>query len=166
MLDAIDDLIAYRRPHGISPMMERVYRFHKVKPQVLDFLVQELRDAGASGWPRASLASLWHYARWVLTQKYRVPGESFVMDQNLATHYGRIVVILHPDLNGFFEMKKSTQADADLGIRLEPSCPGHKRGYIRRLLWADGQPIENGWRPANPHEPKPVSRRERVRRVA
>jgi hypothetical protein len=166
MTDAVDELIAYRKPHGFSRMMERVYRFHRANPQVLDFLVQELQDARASGWTRASLGSLWHYARWVLTRKYRAPGESFVMDQNLTTHYARIIVILHPDLNGFFEMKKSPRADADLGTCLEAPNPTHKRGYIRRLLWADGNDIERGWRPSNRHQPKPVSRRERVRRTA
>ncbi len=166
MFDAVDELIEHRKPHGFSPMMERVYRFHKSHPQVLDFLVRELYDARASGWTRTSLGSLWHYARWVLTRKYRAPGGGFAMDQNLTTHYERIIVILHPDLNGFFKMKTSPRADADLGTRLEPHNPGHKRGYIRRLVWDDGESIERGWRPANPHEPQPVSRRERVRRAA
>ena len=54
------------------------------------------------GWKRASLGSLWHYARWVLTRRHRVPGESFAMSNNLFPWYGRIIAILHPDLNGFF----------------------------------------------------------------
>lgn len=41
-----------------------------------------------------------------------------------------------------------------------------KPGHIRRLVWADGTAIENGWRPTTPHEPKPVRRRERVTRAA
>jgi hypothetical protein len=160
MTDAIDELIEYRRPYWVSPMLRRVRRFHKANPQVLDFLIQELREVRESGWLKISLGSLWHHARWVLTQKYRTPGETFAMSNNLFPCYERIIIILHPEFNGFYEMAKS-QADADLGTMLEPvSTPGK----VRRLLWADGTPIEHGWRPNTPHEPKPVSRRERVRR--
>lgn len=164
MIDAIDELIEYRKQFGcLSPMLRRVYRFHKINPQVLDFLVSEMRVDRENGWTRTSLGSLWHYARWVLTRKHRVPGESFVMSNNLFPHYERIIVILHPELNGFFVMSKS-KADEDLGTMLEPAPMHHERGYIRRLLWADGTPIEQGWRPTTPHEPKPVRRRERVKR--
>jgi hypothetical protein len=166
MTDAIDELIEHRRQDGpLSAGLLRVYKFHRTNPQVLDFLVAELWDARASGWGRASLGSLWHHARWVLTKKYRSPGEPFVMSNNYFPWYERIIVILHPDLNGFFEMAKS-RADADLGTKLESVPSNAKRGYIRRLLWADGSPIERGWRPASPHEPKVVNRRERVRRYA
>jgi hypothetical protein len=166
MTDAVDELIAYRKQFGrLSSMLRRVHRFHRTNPQVLDFLVHELREVRDSGWPRASLGSLWHHARWVLTQKYRAPGESFVMSNNLFPHYERIIAILHPEFNGFYEMAKS-KADADFGTMLERVIKNPKRGYIRRLLWADGTPIEQGWRPTTRHEPKPVTRRERVRRTA
>ena len=73
-----------------------------------------------NGWSRTSLGSLWHYARWVLTRKHHVPGESFVMSNNLFPHYGRIIVILHPELNSFFAMAKS-KADTDFGTCLSRS---------------------------------------------
>jgi hypothetical protein len=141
-------------------MMVRVLRFHKTNTEVLDFLVQELRDTRANGWTRASVGSIWHYARWVLTRKYRAPGESYVMSNNLFPHYARIIAILHPDLNGFFTMTKSA-ADKDFGTMLEP-VKNQKPGYIRRLVRADGREID--FRPTTPHEPKPVHRKERVRR--
>jgi hypothetical protein len=159
-MDQVDELIEYRKQYGLSPMLRRVHRFHKTNPQVLDFLVQELKDVKANGRPRASLGSLWHYGRWVLTEKHRAPGESFTMSNNLFPCYGRIIVILHPELNGFFEMVKC-RADGDLGTVLEPEA---KPGSVRRLLWADGKTIESGWQPSKPHEPQPVPRRERVRR--
>jgi hypothetical protein len=163
MIDAVDELIAYRKQNGrLSPMLKRVRRFHRANPQVLDFLVLEMRVDRENGWTRTSLGSLWHYARWVLTRKHHVPGESFVMSNNLFPHFGRIIAILHPELIGFFAMAKS-KADADLGTVLEP-VKNQKPGYIRHLQWADGTAIENGWRPTIPHEPKPVGRRERVRR--
>jgi hypothetical protein len=132
---------------------------------VLDFLVSEMRAEKDSGWGRTSLGSLWHYSRWVLTRVERAPGETFAMSNNLFPYYGRIIAILHPDLNGFFETAKSA-ADVDFGTMLEPAPIDRKPRYVRRLMWADGTPIERGWRPSTPHEPKPVNRRERVRRVA
>jgi hypothetical protein len=162
-MDAIDELIEHRRPYGISPMLRRVHNFHQTNPQVLDFLVEELREVRASGWERTSLGSLWHHARWVLTQKYSAPGETFVMSNNLFPHYSRIIVILHPDLNGFYGMAKSG-ADLDLGTMLEPFSNAHPKKYVRRLLWADGKSIERGWRPGAQHVPQQVARRERVRR--
>jgi hypothetical protein len=163
-MDAIDELITHRKQTGsISPILQRVHKFHRTNPQVFDFLVSEMRVDRANGWSRTSLGSLWHYGRWVLTRKHRAPGESFLMSNNLFPYYGRIIAILHPELNGFFGMAKS-QADADFGTMLEPGARHPKPGYIRRLIWADGTPIEAGWRPATRHEPKPVRRRERVTR--
>jgi len=152
MMDAIDELITHRRQTGsISPMLRRVHKFHRTNPQVLDFLVSEMYVDKENGWTRTSLGSLWHYARWVLTRKHRAPGESFVMSNNLFPHYERIIAILHPYLNGFFAMARS-KADAELGTMLEPGKAARK-GYIRRLVWADGTAIESGWRPTTPHEP-------------
>jgi hypothetical protein len=163
-MDALQELIEHvERERGLSPMLRRIQRFHTTNPQVLDFVVQELWDTRASGWSGASVKSIWEYARWVLTRKYRAPGESFVMSNNLHSYYARIIVILHPDLNGFFEMIKS-KPDADFGTMLEPASKANRPGYVRRLLWADGTPIEQGWRPSTLHEPKPVPRRERVTR--
>jgi hypothetical protein len=165
-MDAVDELIEHRKQTGtLSPMLSRVHRFHQTNPQVLDFLVSEMRVDRANGWNRTSLGSLWHYGRWVLTRKHFAPGESFLMSNNLFPYYGRIIAVLHAELNGFFRMAIS-QADADFGTNLEPPAQTQKPGYIRKLVWVDGKPLEHGWRPTTPHEPKRVARRERVKRAA
>jgi hypothetical protein len=101
--------------------------------------------------------------RWTLVKKRRAHSERFVVTQNLSAYYSRFVVVLHPEFNGFFKMAKS-KADADLGTMLEAPSKKHAPGHIRRLLWADGTAIEDGWRPTAPHEPKPVKRRKPVTR--
>jgi hypothetical protein len=155
-MDAVDELIAHRKQTGtISRMLRRVHKFHRTNPQVLDFLVSEIRAERASRWTHGSLGSLWHHARWVLTRLDRAPGESFTMSNNIFPMYGRIIVILHPEINGFYSMKEC-EADKDLGTRINEG----------RLVWSDGVTIENGWRPTTPHEPKPVKRRERITRAA
>jgi hypothetical protein len=152
--DAVDELLEHRTQNGkVSSMLRRVHRFHRTNPQVLDFLISEIGAERESGWAHGSLGSLWHHARWVLTRLDRSPGESFTMSNNLFPTYGRILIILHPDINTFFSMK-ACQADIDLGTRLVEG----------RLVWADGTEIADGWRPPTPHEPKPVRRRERIKR--
>jgi hypothetical protein len=42
-----------------------------------------------------------------MAKKHAVPGESFVMSNNLFPNYGRIIVILHPKLKDFFAMARS-----------------------------------------------------------
>jgi hypothetical protein len=165
MIDAVDELIAYRKQFGrLSPTMRRVHKLHKANRHLLDFLVQELREVRDSGWTCASVRSLWEYGRWVLAKR-KAHGEDFAMANELAPYYARILCILHPEFNGFFVMNKS-KADADFGTMLESTTPkDHKPGYIRRLLWENGEAIERGWQPTVKHEPKPVSRRERVRRA-
>jgi hypothetical protein len=161
-MDAVTEFFEHRKSAVLSPMMDRLQTFHFINPEVLDFLVLELRAVQKIGWTRASVGSLWHHARWVLTDNFFAPGESFLMDQNFSSYYARLVAILHPDLNGFFEMKASKRADAGMGTMLEPASKKQQPGYIRRLLWADGRAIELGWRPSVPHEPKPITRRKRV----
>jgi hypothetical protein len=158
MLDAVDELIEFRKQNGISASLNRVHRFHKANPHVLDFLVQELQRVRDNRRMQASVGSLWHYARWVLTENLRVPGENFEMPNNLFPHYERMIVILHPEFNGLFEMA-TCKADADFGTMLEPASKS-KHGHIRHLQWADGKAMEQGWRPSKPHKPKPVHRRK------
>jgi len=181
-MDAVDELIAHRKQFGtLSPMLRRVHALHKRNPHLLDFLVQELRDVRDSGWTCASVRSLWEHGRWVLAKR-KGPGEDFEMANEIAPYYARMLCILHPEFNGFFVVNKS-KADADFGTMIEPATKDKKPGYIRRLLWAEGlasvpwsgEPvkvrhefgveIERGWQPTVKHEPKPVSRRERVRRA-
>lgn len=38
MIDAIDQLITHRKQTGnIGPLLQRVHKFHRTNPQVLDF---------------------------------------------------------------------------------------------------------------------------------
>lgn len=167
-MDAVNELLQHLEDtRGLSARLKRLGRFHNANGAVLDLIVQELYDVRAMGWPAASVKSLWEYARWVLLKKKAV-GEPFAMNDVFQSYYARIIAILHPDLNGFFEMREPVKPDrkehgpdAEMGTKLERAGDG-----ARCLVWADGTPLGCGWRPATPHEPKPVSRRERVKRRA
>ena len=162
--NAVDELMQHCKQIGLkrSHLMSRFYRFHRHNPWLLDFLLQELVTLKENQWCTTSFEMLWHHARWVLTF-HRVPGESFKVCQNLMPHYSRLVIILFPQFNRFYRLKQS-QADQDFGVRIE--SPRKIATGFRGLVWADGTPIENGWRPSTPYViPKdPVPRRPAVRR--
>jgi hypothetical protein len=165
--DAVAELMQRCKQIGLkrSHLMSRFFRFHRHNPALLNFLLQELVTLRKNEWPTTSFEMLWHHARWVLTYLSRVPGETFSVCQNLMPHYSRLAIILFPQqFNGFYRLKRS-KADRDFGVRIESGK--HIKGF-RRLVWADGTPIENGWRPSIPHviPVEPVPRRPPVKRDA
>jgi hypothetical protein len=89
---------------------------------------------------------------------------NFKMNDNLNSYYGRAITILHLEFNGHAEFRSqyNSQVDAVFGTRIEPVPKKRPKRYARRLQWADGRSIEQGWRPSTPHEPKPVSGRPTI----
>jgi hypothetical protein len=128
----------------------------------LDFLLQELVTLRQNDWPTTSFEMLWHHARWVMTYVDPSPGETFSVCQNFMPHYSRLAIILFPEFNGFYRLKQA-KADTDFGVSIAPANAEHE---LRRLVWADGTPIEHGWRPAVPYviPENPVPRRPPVQR--
>lgn len=146
MLDAIDELIARSKDHS---ELRKFHAFHRNNPEVLDFMVSEIRLRIDHGLRAFSFSSLWQYARWKLEMRAQ-PGDTFLMNDHLSPFYARAITILHPDLNGRAEFRHSL-ADELFGTRIEPTTVKRPKNYARRLQWADGTPIVNGWRPACPH---------------
>ena len=163
-LTAVDELMQHCKARGLRRprRMSRFLRFHKKNPHLLDFLLQELKVLKENNWATTSFEMLWHHARWVLTYD-RVGGEQFAVCQNLMPHYSRAAIILCPEFNGFYRLK-TANADKDFGLRIGPRP---SEGGLRRLVWADGTPIETGWRPAIPHviPDASVPRRRPVQRL-
>lgn len=145
-MDAIDELVARSKPHR---ELRRFHSFHRKHPEVLDFLVNEIRLRIESGFDAFSYNSLCEYARWKL-EMVKGPSDTFLLNDHVAPFYGRAIVILHPDLNGRCEFRRST-ADEVFGTELETVQNKRPKNYARRLQWADGTAIENGWRPTRPH---------------
>src|ERR1017187_2022877 len=146
MIDAIDELVARSKNH---PELRAFHQFHRAHPEVLDFLVQEIQLRIDHGFDAFSYRSLWEYARWKLEMQ-RGPGETFLMNDHAAPFYARAIALLHPEFNGRAELRKS-KADAIFGTEIEPVPDARPKHYARRLQWADGAAIENGWRPCTPH---------------
>ncbi len=145
MTDAIDELVARSKDHR---ELRAFYEFHRKHPEVLDFLVQEIR-LRLERFDAFSYHSLWQYARWKLEME-KGPGDTFLMNDHAAPFYARAITVLHPEFNGRAEFRTS-KADTILGLRIEPVPEKRPKNYARRLQWADGTAIEKGWRPAFPH---------------
>jgi hypothetical protein len=146
MNDQINELVARSKPHD---ELRAFHGLHKAHPELLDFLVQEIQLRIEHGFPAFSYHSLWEYARWKLEMELG-PGSTFLMNDHAAPFYARAITILHPEFNGRAEFRKS-RVDDVFGLRIEPVPDKRKKSYARRLQWADGQPLERGWRPAQPH---------------
>jgi hypothetical protein len=72
------------------------------------------------------------------------------MNDHAIPFYARAITILHPEFNGYAEMRTS-RADDIFGTELEPLPKIRPKHYARRLRWADGKALEHGWRPTRPH---------------
>jgi hypothetical protein len=145
MPDAIDELVA--RSKDCRELRE-FQSFHNMHPEVLDFLVQEIQ-LRLETFDAFSYHSLWEYSRWKL-EREKGPGDTFLMNDHAAPYYARAITILHPEFNGRAEFRKS-KADSIFGTRVEPIPEKRPKNYARRLQWADGVAIEDGWRPSIPH---------------
>jgi hypothetical protein len=159
-LDPIDELVARSKDHR---ELRRFHGFHTAHPEVLDFLVAEIRLRIESGFPAFSFHSLWEYARWQL-EMVKGPGATFRLNDHSVPYYARAITIIFPEFNGRAEFRHST-ADDVFGTRLEPLSHRRVKNYSRRLEWADGTPIELGWRPRALHAPtRPAKRRHTIHR--
>src|ERR1035441_3642195 len=150
--DAIDELVARSKRNR---ELRAFHKFHRRHPEVLDFLVQEIQLRIEHGFEAFSYHSLWQYARWKLEME-KGPGDTFLMNDHAAPFYARAITILHPEFNGRCEFRKS-KADKIFGTQLEPVPEKRPKNYARRLQWADGTALENGWRPTVPHVVGPVA---------
>ena len=112
-MDAIDELVARSQD---CKEVRRFHEFHRNNPEVLDFLVEEIRSRFNHGFTAFSYHSLWEYARWKLEME-KGPGNTFLMDDRCAPFYARAIAILHPEFDGLAEFSKS-KADAVLGTEI------------------------------------------------
>jgi hypothetical protein len=155
MNDAINELVARSKN---CRDLRAFHEFHKKNPELLDFLVEEIQLRLDRGFRAFSHRSLWEYSRWKLEVE-RGPGDTFLMNDHCTAFYSRAITILHPEFNGRAEFRQS-KADIVFGTRIEPVPDARPKNYARRLEWADGTPIETGWRPTTPHVPNRAFRRK------
>jgi len=142
-IDAIDEIVARCKPHH---ELRTFHEFHRQNPEVLAFLIEEIETRMNHGQKSFSFASLWHYCRWKIDIG-RGP-RTFKMNDHLTPYYARAIMILRPDFNGWAELRHNSVNDV-FGLALE--LEKRPEFYARRVIWADGTALEDGWRPTLPH---------------
>jgi hypothetical protein len=111
-------------------------QFHARHPEVLEFLLEAIKERTARGFTAYSCGNLWEYARWKLDIQ-KGPQDTFKLNDKLEPFYARAIVITHPEYNGMQEFRKA-KADRVFGVQLEPVPKKRPKNYARRLQWADG----------------------------
>lgn len=145
-MDAIDELVARSKDHQV---LRAFHEAHRANPHILDFLVQEIQLRLDAGFSAFSYHNLWQYSRWKIERDHG-PNATFYLNDRATAFYARAITILHPQYNGRCEFRRS-MADAVFGTRIEPASKLRVKNYSRRLEWADGTPLTEGWRPTVPH---------------
>jgi hypothetical protein len=145
-MDAIDELVARSKD---CRELRAFHEFHRAHPEVLDFIVKEIQLLLAMGLSVFSYRSLWEYTRGKLYLEH-APGQTFLMNDHIGVLFSRAITILHPEFNGHCEFR-TAEADDIFETEIESMPKKRPKNYARRLQWADGTPLELGWRPTQPH---------------
>lgn len=83
---------------------ERFWRFHSENPHVYDLLVRLARKVQARGKAQYSMKAIFEQARWF----YHIEqgNEDFKLNNNLTSHYARLIMAQEADLKDFFEKRR------------------------------------------------------------
>lgn len=156
MIDAIDELYEWS---DSDRRLKTFHSFHRANPNVLDSFVRAITDGLKNELRAFSFWRLWQDFRWKPAFRNSDSG-GYRMNDHLVSFYARAIIILHPEINGQAELRRSKNlsvADEAFGTRLGPKRLGD---YSGRLVWADGTTIENGWRPKRADVARPGVRRD------
>lgn len=97
-------------------LSQRFERFHEANPHIYDLLVNQSRHfRDRTGAAKCGLQMLMERARWVLNVETDEcdPG----LNNDYGAYYARLIMAREPDLDGFFETRKSS-ADSWLSTYL------------------------------------------------
>jgi len=85
-------------------IQERFEDFHRRHPEVLAKLVELAREVKARG-KRCGIRTLWEKMRWAFEIE-RDADDEFKLNDWYHAHYARLIMATHPELDGFFELRK------------------------------------------------------------
>jgi len=86
--------------------------FHAEHPDVMDDLVRMARSIKAAGAKKYGMKSLFEALRWHHITSAHGRGLDFTLNNNFTAIYAREIMRRYPDLDGFFETRKRTSANA------------------------------------------------------
>jgi hypothetical protein len=85
-------------------IQDRFEQFHEAHPEVYLEIVRMARELKAAGHQRYSMDALLHVIRWHRHVR-REHGGEFKINDHMSSRYSRLVQMMEPDLDGFFETR-------------------------------------------------------------
>ena len=93
-----------------DPIDARFRAFHHDNPHVLERLVSLTYEWKAAGNTKCSMELLFAMLRW--EHGVTTSGDQFKLNDWFTSRYARLIMALHPDLDGFFHTRV-TRADRE-----------------------------------------------------
>jgi hypothetical protein len=87
-----------------GPLQERFEEFHRLNPAVLDAITRIATQLKGRGFQRAGMKLIFERLRWLYA--LQTSGEEYKLNNNYTAFYARLVMHLHPTLEGFFKLRK------------------------------------------------------------
>jgi hypothetical protein len=118
--DPVVDLVyKHMAEHPTSKVMQQFVDYHVANPGVYSYLVTSLKEMQDANYKRYGFPLVFNLARWHFGVKKR--NTEFELNNNIAAHYSRAIAILNPDLEGFYEMRKTSTGHADIDFDYMPT---------------------------------------------
>lgn len=86
-------------------VVEKFWSYHKENPHVFQLFLKFARQLRESGRKHYSSQAICERIRWHVEVDTR--GDEFKMNNNHNACYGRLLVILYPEFDGFFQFRES-----------------------------------------------------------
>lgn len=122
----VDLCLAARTARKTSLLLDQFLDYHQKNPGIFDFLVAALQEMQDAGYVRGGFPLAYNQARWHYGVKKR--NTEFELNNNIAAHYSRAVAILHPELEGFYEMRTTAGGTADRDFGYTPKKKSRAKG--------------------------------------
>ena len=106
-MDLIDKLMEMQPVEQVSSkgnIQLNFERFHQQNHHVLRYVVRIAQELKKRGFTRAGMKLIFERLRWLYAWQTR--GDDYKLNNNYTAYYARVVMLICPDLDGFFKVRK------------------------------------------------------------
>lgn len=86
-------------------IQERFEAFHATHPEIYTYLIALVYELRRRGYEQYGIAPLWERMRWHFKFEKDL-GEGFKLPNDYRSRYARLIMKDHPELDGFFKIRK------------------------------------------------------------
>jgi hypothetical protein len=88
-----------------GPAQKRFEEFHRQNPHVLTVIIQVALQLQAAGLKQGGMWLVFGRLRWIYAIQTQ-GGSGFRLNNNYASYYARLAMLMEPRLKGFFQVRK------------------------------------------------------------